>query len=187
MPVAVQLASASNPNVITPVDISNCQGCGTVQFQLNANIASDVPVVNDSYTFNVTYNDGTTGVLLGKVTSVLGASALATSLEPQQTDNTSTTPTFSWTYPSSAGSYTYQFWLCCNTNGTIWSIPGNNSNANSFTNTQIPGSLAWGVDPTDNSNTPNAANLTTGTQYNWAIQTLDSNGNSAQNSVWYKP
>jgi len=190
LPVAVQLVSASNPNVIAPVDISNlCQGCGSTQFQLDANISSDVPVVNDSYTFNVSYSDGSTGVVIGKVTSVLGVSALATNLEPQQTDSTSTTPTFTWTYPSSPGSYTYQFWVCCNTNGTIWSIPNSNSNssANSFTNTQIPGSLVWGVDPTDNTNAPNVSNLTVGTQYNWAIRSLDSNGNSAQNSVWYKP
>jgi len=188
LPVAVQLASASNPNVITPVDISNlCQGCGSTQFNLNANIATDVPVVNDSYTFNVTYFDGSTGVVMAKVTSVLGASALATNLEPEQTDSTSTSPTFTWTYPSSASSYTYQFWLCCNTNGTIWSIPGSNSKNNSFTNTQIPASLLWGVDPTDATNVPSVSSLTTGTQYNWAIQAQDSNGNSAQNSVWYQP
>ena len=188
LPVAVQLASASNPNVITPVDISNlCQGCSSPQFNLNANIATDVPVVNDSYTFNVTYFDGTTGVVMAKVTSVLGASALATNLEPEQTDSTSTSPTFTWTYPSSASSYTYQFWLCCNTNGTIWSIPGNNSKSNGFTNTQIPGTLTWGVDPTDSNNVPTLPSLTSGTSYNWSIQAQDSNGNSAQNSVWYQP
>jgi hypothetical protein len=136
---------------------------------------------------SMTYSDGSTGVVVGKVTSVLGASALATNLEPEQTDSTSTTPTFTWTYPSSSGSYTYQFYLCCSSNGTIWSIPGNNSNANGFTNTQIPGSLVWSVDPTDNTNVPTVSTLTTGTQYSWSIQAQDSNGNSAQNSVWYQP
>ncbi len=187
LPVAVQLVSASNPNVIIPVDISNlCQGCGSIQFNLYDNLATDVPVVNDTYTFNVTYSDGSTGAITAKVTGVLGASALATNLEPQQTDSTSVTPTFTWTYPSSAASYTYQFYICCNGN-TIWSIPGNNSSANSFTNLQIPGSLTWGVDPTDSSNIPTVTSLTSGTYYNWSIQAQDSNGNSAQNSVWYQP
>jgi hypothetical protein len=112
LPVAVQLASASNPNVVTPVDIGNlCQGCGHPQFQLYDQIGMDVPVANDSYTFNVTYSDGTTGTAMGKVTSVLGASALATNLAPQQTNSTSTTPTFTWTYPANASSYIYSFLL----------------------------------------------------------------------------
>ncbi|HUY82462.1 MAG TPA: putative Ig domain-containing protein [Acidobacteriaceae bacterium] len=187
LPVSVKLVSASNPNVLVPMDIGNlCQGCGNPQFQLNANIASDVPVVNDTYTFDLTYSDGSTGVLTGTVTSVLGASALATSLAPQQTSSTSTTPTFTWTYPSNPSSYTYQFTLY-GPNGNIWSIPGNNSNANGFTNTQIPGSLTWAVDPTDSTNVPTVSNLTGGTQYTWYIQSQDSNGNSAQASVWYQP
>ena len=188
LPVAVQLVSASNPNVIIPVDISNlCQGCGSTQFNIYENLATDVPVVNDTYTFNVTYSDGSTGVITGKVTSVLGASALAINLEPQQTDSTSITPTFTWTYPSSATSYTYQFYLCCDLNNNIWSIPGNNSNTNGFTNSQIPASLTWGVDPTNSQNIPTVSSLTSGTSYNWSIQTQDSNGNSAQTSVWYQP
>ncbi len=190
LPVAVQLTSASNPNVITPTDISNyCQGCGHVQFDLDTTIASDVPAVNDTYTFNVTYSDGSTGVVVGKVVAVLDSSALATSLDPQKNDSTSITPTFTWAYPSSAASYTYQFWLCCNSNGTIWQIPGNNSKSNGFTNTQIPGTLTWGVDPTDSTNTPTVNSLTidSNTIYNWSIKSQDSNGNSAQNSVWYQP
>ena len=187
LPVSVQLTSASNPNVVMPVDISNlCEGCGSNQFNFYTGIASDVPAVNDTYTFHVTYSDGTTGTVVGTVTGVLGTSALATNLAPQQTNSTSTTPTFTWTYPSAASSYIYSFYLCCGSNGNIWQIPGNNSNTNGFTNSQIPGSLTWGTDPTDSNNTPSTS-LTSGTTYNWSIQSQDTNGNSAQNSVWYQP
>ena len=188
LPVAVQLTSASNPNVITPVDLSNlCQGCGNVQFDYYPNIGSDVPVVNDSYTFAVTYSDGTSANVIGKVTAVLGASQLVTNLEPKQTDSTSTTPTFTWSYPANPSSYTYQFWFCCYLNSNIWQIPGSNSNSNGFTNTQIPGTLTWGADPTNSSNLPTVNSLTSGTQYNWQIQTQDANGDSALNTVWYQP
>jgi hypothetical protein len=187
LPVAVQLTSASNPNVITPVDISNfCQGCGSVQFDLGWGIGSDVPVVNDSYTFAVTYSDGTSASVVGKVTAVLATSQLVTNMAPLGTSSTSTTPTFTWTYPANPTSYTYQFSICCSSTGAIWQIPSQNSNSNGFTNTQIPGSLTWGVDPTDSSNLPTNS-LTPGTQYNWQIQTQDANGNSATNNVWYMP
>lgn len=187
LPVAVQLVSASNPNVITPVDISNyCQGCGSVQFDLSPGIGPDVPVVNDSYTFQVTYSDGTKETLTGKVTAALGTSALTTNLEPEQQDSTSLTPTFTWTYPTNASNYVYSFYICCGSSGTIWQIPGNNSNSNGFPSTVTQ--IVWGTDPTgDTSNTPNPSSLTLSTQYNWAIQTMDSNGNSATNMVWYMP
>ncbi|MGB6974974.1 MAG: putative Ig domain-containing protein [Terracidiphilus sp.] len=187
LPVAVQLVSASNPNVLTPQDISDyCQGCGSTRFSIQPNIGTDVPAVNDSYTFHVTYSDGTTANVTGTVTAVLGTSALATSLEPEQTDSTSTTPTFTWTYPTNASSYTYSFYICCGSNGTIWQIPGNNSNLNGFPSTVTQ--IVWGTDPTgDGGNTPNPSSLTLGTQYQWTIQTQDSNGNSASNSVWYQP
>jgi hypothetical protein len=190
LPVSVQLKSASNPNVITPVDVSNyCQGCGNVQFLLSTAIGSTAPAVNDSYSFLVNYSDLSSETVVAKVTGVLGTSALATNLEPEQTDSTSTTPTFTWTYPASPSSYVYQFYVCCGGSGNIWQIPGNNSNSNGFTNTQIPApvSLVWGTDPTNGSNVPNATLNSTGTTYNWSIQSQDSNGNSAQNTVWYEP
>jgi len=188
LPVSVELTSASNPNVITPVDLSNyCQGCGSVQFLLGTSIGSTAPAVNDSYTFTVNYSEGPPDTVVGKVSGVLDTSALATNLEPEQTDSTNTTPTFTWTYPAAPGNYVYQFYVCCGGSGNIWQIPGNNSNSNGFTNTQIPGSLTWGSDPTNGSNKPTSPLNSTGTTYNWSIQSQDSNGNSAQNSVWYEP
>jgi len=188
LPVAVQLTAASNPNVITPVDVSNyCPGCGALQFQYYQGINGDVPQDNDTYTFHVTYSNGTSENITGTVTSVLGTSALATNLAPQENNSTTTTPTFTWTFPSSPGSYTYQFDISGSSGGTLWQVPSNNSNSNGFTNTQIPGTLTWGTDPTDGTNTPTVGSLTSGTIYTWQIVSMDSNGNAAQNSVWYQP
>lgn len=186
LPVAVTLTSG--PNMINPVDVGNlCSGCGRVQFQLYSGLGGAVPNVGDAYTFKVTYSDGTVdnGTVTAAVTGVLTASQLATSLSPTGTGG-STTPTFTWTYPANASSYIYSFYICCDTNGTIWQIPGSNSNLNGFPST-VTG-IVWGTDPTgDTSNTPSVTTLTTGTPYSWQIQTQDSNGNQAQASVNYTP
>ena len=201
LPVAVTLTSG--PNVIAPVDMSNaCQGCGNPQFQYSASIPvgsnTPTPKIGDTYGFTVTYIDGTqeTGTTVnGAVTgwngtsSVVGASDLATGLAPQGTGS-NTTPTFTWTYPASASSYTYQFYICCYNNSDIWDIPGNNSKSNGFTSAQIPAaSIPWSTttDPTGASNPPTLPSLAPGTTYNWQIQVQDSNGNAAQSQVNYIP
>jgi hypothetical protein len=186
LPVAVTLTSG--PNTINPVDIGNlCTGCGSIQFQLYSSIGGAVPNVGDAYTFKVTYSDGTVdnGTVTAAVTGVLTASQLATNLAPTGTGG-STTPTFTWTYPANASNYIYQFYICCDTSGTIWQIPGNDSNLNGFPSTVTK--IVWGTDPTgDTSNIPNQGSLTTGTSYSWQLETQDSNGNQAQTSVNYIP
>jgi hypothetical protein len=189
LPVAVTLTSG--PNMLNPVDIGNlCSGCGSTQFQLYSSIGTAVPNVGDAYNFNVTYSDTTSETVTGTVTGVLTASQLATGLSPQVTG--STTPTFTWTYPASASSYIYSFYLCCTSNGDIWDIPGNNSNSNGFTSAQIPAaSIPWSTttDPTGANNPPTVTGLdgSGATTYNWAIQVQDSNGNQAQTQVYYIP
>jgi hypothetical protein len=192
LPVAATLTAASNPNVITPVDVAFCNNCGTPQFQYYASIGGDVPSVGDTYTFNVTYSDGTTGTVTGTVTgwngtgALVGATDLATNPAPTGTSSTSTTPTFTWTYPPSPSSYTYQFYISDNNGNTLWQIPGNNSNLNGFPSTVTE--IVWGTDPTgDSSNTPTVSNLTSGTTYTWQIQVQDSTGNQAQTQVSYTP
>jgi hypothetical protein len=56
LPVAVQLISG--PNVLSPVDLPACSGCGHVQFQTNAALGTTTPKVGDTYAFSVTYSDG---------------------------------------------------------------------------------------------------------------------------------
>ena len=187
LPVAVTLASESNPNVVTPVDIGVCgSNCGNPQWQYYAGIGSSVPNVGDTYTFDVTYSDATTGTVTGTVTAVLTSSTAPTNLAPNGTSSTSTAPTFTWTNPANAGNYTYQFYITDNNGNTIWQIPGNNSNLNGFASTIT--SIVWGTDPTgDSSNNPSVPTLTTGTTYTWQIQLQDSNGNQAATQVNYTP
>jgi hypothetical protein len=196
LPVAVELTSG--PNVINPIDIAACASCGNPQFQYYVNVGNAVPNVGDTYVFKVTYLGGSTDTAVtGAVTgwngtsAVVGASDLATALSPSGSGG-STTPTFTWTYPASASSYIYSFYICCSSNSDIWDIPGNNSNANGFTSAQIPASpgIVWtSTYLGDSSNTPSVTSLdgSGATTYNWSIQVQDSNGNSAQTNVYYIP
>jgi hypothetical protein len=186
-PVAVQLTSG--PNLINPVDIGACNGgsgsCGN-GFQINYGIGTVAPNVGDTYNFNVTYSDTTTGPVSAAVTAVLNA--FATNPAPQTGTSSSTTPTFSWTYPANASNYVYSFSLCCSTNGDIWDIPGSNSNSNGFTSAQIPlAQIPWNTDPTGGGSLPSIGSLSPTTNYSWQIQVQDSNGNSAQTQVQYQP
>jgi hypothetical protein len=200
LPVAVTLQSSTNSdgaNVLAPMDIASCSassnGCGQ-GFQIQSQLSSVSPTANDIYTFAVTYSDGTTGMLTATVSAVLNA--FATNLLPNcntgcTSTSTSTTPTFTWTYPSNPTNYTYQFNLCCSSNGTIWQIPGNNSNSNGFSSSQIPmpAGLAWDTagDSEDGNSPASITSLTLGTNYSWRIQVSDSNGNQAVTSVGYQP
>jgi hypothetical protein len=184
LPVAAELTAASNPNVLLPVDISACTTCGTMQFSYQPNIVSDTPKVNDTYTFNVTYSDGSTGTTTATVTGV--ETAFATLGAPLGSVPGNTTPTFTWTDPSNSSNYLYQFWLCCDSNGTIWQIPGNNSNSNGFSNSIL--SIVWGTDPTGGGSSPTDPSLTSGTTYTWSIEVLNNTtGNSTQTQASFQP
>ncbi len=197
LPVAVTLTAG--PNMINPIDIASCYGCGNTQFDFYSSINGVVPTVGDTYTFTVTYSDGsqdTGSTVNGKVTSfgstgaIVGASDLATNLSPSATSSTSVTPTFTWTYPAGASSanYVYSFYISDSNGNTIWQIPSNNSNFNGFAYSQDPtATLVWGTDPISGDNSSPTGNLNTSTQYNWEIQIQDSLGNSAQAGTWYQP
>ena len=197
LPVAVTLTSG--PQIINPIDIGVCTGCGSPQFQFFANIGAAVPTVGNTYNFTITYSDGSqdtgstvNGVVtaFGSTGAIVGASNLVTNLSPSGTSSTSLTPTLSWTYPAGASSanYLYSFYLSDNNGNTIWQIPGNNSNVNGFTYAQDPsGTLTWGVDPIPGDNSTPSGNLILSTIYSWQIQVQDSNGNSAQAQTWYQP
>jgi hypothetical protein len=195
LPVAVKLISG--PNVISPVDIGNCTSCGHVQFQSAARLGYaspgvPTPNVGDTYTFSVTYSDGSTESVNGLVTgwaggsTVVAAPDIATNLAPFANSSNSTTPTFTWTYPPNASSYTYQFAITDDNGNTYWSIPANNSNLNGFPSTVAQ--IVWGTDPTgDATNTPTIPNLVVGGFYPWQIIVQDANGNSALSATYYIP
>jgi hypothetical protein len=192
LPVAVELLSET-PNVngtvvdvVLPVDIA------TGAFN-NYNNEFDywpqvtgTPVVGDSYSFKVTYEDGTSETLNAAVTGVL--SAFATNLSPTGS-GVSLTPDFSWIYPSSASSYVYQFQLADNSGNTIWEIPPQHGSAKGFASTISPSPfITWDSDPTYTGDLPNSSYLSNGgllasTSYNWSIASYDANMNEAQTQV----
>jgi hypothetical protein len=190
-PVYVQLLSG--PNVISPVDMEFCSSnCSHVEFQLANNITPDVPTLTDIYSFFVKYSDGKSETITASPTpwnggnSAVGPDDLVTLISPLGND-ASDTPTFNWTYPSSDnGTYSYQFWVCCADNGTIWSIPegsdnvGQSTTSNGFTSSLVTPPFAWGSDPTNPGNAPSPSALSSGTPYTWAVVTMDSAGNTAQ-------
>ena len=186
----VAVTMTSGPNLINPVDIALCgepdSSCGN-GFQANFAIGATVPTVGDTYAFNVTYSDGNTGTVNAVVSAVLNT--FATSLAPQTGTSVSVTPTFSWTDPTNASNYTYQFSLSDSNNNNIWQIPGNNSNLNGFTSTIT--SIPWitsGNDVTGASgNLPSVGSLTLGSVYTWSSQVRDNVGNTAQTQVQYQP
>jgi len=163
-PVAVTLLNSYNTDGANidngPLDIANCAvpnvncGEGSNGFQIYFNLNSTAPTPGDTYLLNVTYSDGTSGIVAVQVTNVL--TAFATNLAPQT--GTSTTPTFTWTDPvcGACGGYTYQVYLS-GSSGGIWSVPG-------YGNGLAPGttSLTWAADPTNPPNTPSVSSLTLG-------------------------
>ncbi len=181
LPVAVEITAESDPGAVIPADIATgtFNGSHGNQFSYWTNLNGATPKVGDSYTLNVTYSDGSTGVFTPQVTAVLN-NAFVTPIEPQGS-SVSVQPNFSWTDPANASNYTYQFWLCCNQNGTIWQIPGNNSNSNGFSSSYT--SIPWGTDPTGSGSLPNVSSLNGSSYYSWQIQASDANGNSAQVQV----
>ena len=183
LPVSVALTSASNPNVVVPADIGQCDQCGgngPYAFQVGINGA--VPKVGDTYGFSITYSDGTTGTASAAVTGVV--SSLPSQLQPAG-PGSNTKPNFSWTDPTNASNYTYQFQLQDANYNTIWQIPGQNSNGSGFSSSLT--SLTWGVAPAGYSgDTPSVAQLSA-EEYTWFVQATDTNGNSAQTMVDYYP
>jgi hypothetical protein len=194
LPVSVTLTSGIH--VIDPVDLSACSDCGQTQFQYSANVNTDTPFLTDTYSFLVTYSDGSSETVTGGVTAwnngstVVGAADLPSSLLPAVSSSTSLTPTFTWSDPLADSTDTFGFSINqqsgCSSSCLNWQIPGNNSNSNGFSNSVT--SLTWGIDPTDSSNNlPGGTTLTSGQTYNWQITAQDSNGNQALTQVYYIP
>jgi len=187
LPVAVTLLSSSNSdgaNITGPIDVANCQtsnsSCGH-GFQFYYQGLPVSAAAGDTYTFSVTYSDGTTQTLTYSLPAVLNV--YASNLSPTTGSSTSTTPTFTWTDPANASDYSYQFALNSN-QSTIWEI-GQDGSGNGFASTIT--SIPWGTDPTGNGNTPSVNSLTAGDNYEWQINVVDSYGNQTATQVNYQP
>lgn len=95
LPVAVALVSATNPDLVFPVDIGECTNCGNSngQFSYYSYLIGYTPNVGDSYGLQITYSDKTQETLPVTIGTVL--SAAASNLSPNlTTSNVSLTPTF---------------------------------------------------------------------------------------------
>ncbi|HEY4382452.1 MAG TPA: hypothetical protein VGN01_19040 [Acidobacteriaceae bacterium] len=191
LPVAISLLPSSNAdgaNITSgPMDIASCavppNTCrdGNTGFQMYFSLGSNAPTTGDTYLLKITYSDATTETVAATVTNVL--STFATSLAPTTGTSVSTTPTFTWTDPvcGACSNYTYTFELD-GAGNQIWYVPGNG-------NGLAPGttSVAWGVDPSNASNTPSVGSLTLGTTYSWSVTVQDGDFNSATTTVSYQP
>jgi hypothetical protein len=181
------------PNVVAPADFAICTTCNDVaEFNIILNTNGARPQVGDSYVLQITYTDTTLPPDVVTLTVTGVSDAFATSLTPVVSAGT-TTPTFSWTDPSNATNYMYQFLLADSTGNTIWQVPGQNAFLNfaSLFPSSIV-SIPWvtppsGKDPTGAVNPPSVASLTSGTTYTWSITVVDSNSNTAVKQVAFQP
>lgn len=163
-PVAVTLKTAPTTSTIfsMPMDLTIGNGDGKdIQFWGGNN---STLAVGDTYTFDITYSDGTKDVdVTAAVTGVISNFPV----NPTVSSPVSTVPTFSWSAPSPAptGNYQYSLWIRDNYNNNNvweqWSIPSNVR------------SVTYGSG--SSSNPP----LQIGTTYNWHVSVRDQNGNRA--------
>jgi hypothetical protein len=183
MPVGVTLQSG--PNVVAPADLGEtCFGSCFDSTSFSVQMNGVTPNVGDTYSFQVTYIDGSTDTLTTSVSGVL--TATATNLFPMGTnDGSNPTPTFSWTDPANASSYLYSFYLLDSGYSPIWRVPYYPSPTNGLTSSIT--SLNWGADPTDLNNKPTVTNLASGGTYYWQVIATDPNGNNSTMFVNYDP
>jgi hypothetical protein len=139
-------------------------------------LGSTRPTVGDTYTFKVTYSDGTTQNLSASVTGVIDS--FAQSLVAQTTaPGTTTVPLFTWAAPSSPpASFIYKLNLNGNSDSTNWNYPKDNG----LPSTTTPLQVLYNADGRASS-----ASLTSGHSYTWQIQVRDANRNSATRQTIY--
>ena len=186
LPIAVELTSApAGSNILAPVDIAWCFSCSADVFSAfnpDYSFGTTAPVVGSSYGLKISYPDGTSDTAAPQVTGIVPN--WATNLSPAGPQSaTNNSPNFTWTYPTGAGNYLYQFWLGDDNWNTILSIPNTYSGSNDFTSALSPSLTLAGGDPTDPINTPTISALTTGANYYWDVQAFDSHGNYATYGV----
>jgi hypothetical protein len=182
-PVAMTLISG--PNVPVPWDMPTDSNNNNLQ----ANLNSAIPVVGDTYQFQVTLYDPiaqttSTQNLSGSVTAVLNS--FVTGMTAQTTaPGSANIPLFTWVAPlSPPSSYVYNVGLYSisgSANVSWQDFGGNNSNG-------LPSSTTNVLFNADNSATSNGASISSlpnTTNYTWFVQIRDANGNSSQESTPY--
>ncbi len=170
----VNVALVSGPNVPYPVDLST-SGIDKSGIDEWVNIGPIRPNIGDTYTFTVSYADGSSENISSSVSAVLDSfpQNLGVTNTPDAFD-----PTFNWAAPASPPSY-YVYYLNVqqNNGGQVWSYP---NQANGMPSTQS--SVRYNAD-----GNANPASLVSGTAYNWQVSVMDPNGNQAQYQSAYTP
>jgi uncharacterized protein (DUF2141 family) len=182
----------SGPNILYPVDIGECAGCGNEQYNFSLDIGNAVPNVGDAYGFGFLDPSGIailglgTGLTQNAIAAVSGVvNSFATNLSPATGSGAGTTPAFNWADPPNAADYTYQFTLWDANGNVIWQIPGTGSQSGGISSAIT--SIAWAADPTGANNPPSVPSLTAGETYTWSIVVEDSYGNTAAMPVSFSP
>jgi hypothetical protein len=167
LPVNVSLNSGGTSSSLT--DLS-----GFYNYYHIFRSVSVKPKVGDSYIFNVTYSDGTSEKVNVSVTAVLDSFAkdLTTIGENRNI------PIFQWSAPDSPPSdYTYLIQVGQRNIGREWTYPLNGIG--------MPSSQTAVLYNVDGS--ASLTSLQSGTQYDWLIFVIDSNGNQAIYGSDYTP
>jgi hypothetical protein len=158
----------SGPNVPVPWDLGP---------QSNNNISIPLgttsPNVGDTYQYQVTYSDGTTGTLTGSMASIPNFFAQSLTVTTNGTGGSSpAVPLFSWAAPASPPAY-YMYSVGLSGNSAFWDYPSNASMPSTTT------SALYNVD-----GRASPTSLSTGT-YTWRVQVFEPGGNSATREANY--
>ena len=148
----------SGPNMAVPLDIGYDPNSSNMYVSLgNGSIA---PVAGQNYGFLVTFSDGSTQIITGSVSAVMGPNNVAQNLVASSASGADT-PTFSWSAPATLPVL------------TPFTYSVQNLGSNSL---DVPSSVT-SVDLATLGKT-----LTTGTYY-WQVQVQDADGNTAEVQV----
>jgi len=174
-PISVTLFSG--PNVSVPFDM----GADSNNDERTPNFpGSTVPVVGDTYQFQVTYSDGTTGIITSQVTAVLTSFAQNLAMNspvPSTSGTPATVPMLNWSAPlTPPASYTYSVDFSGGSNVNWYYSGGNNSNGIPSSTTNV----MYNVD-----GQASVSPLPIHTTYNWSVTVQDANGNTAQRITTY--
>jgi uncharacterized protein (DUF2141 family) len=157
----INLTLMSGPNVAVPFDMGFSPNNGNMFVNL-AN-GSTAPVSGQNYGFLVTFTDGSTQIIAGSVSAVLGPNNVAQNLLASSASGADT-PTFSWSAPATPPAF----------------LPFIYSLQNLGSNNSID--VLSSVTSVDLAIAPYMQTLTTGTYY-WQVQVQDALGNNAQVQV----
>jgi uncharacterized repeat protein (TIGR02543 family) len=170
-PVTVTLSAKPTSSSLTvPLDLGFSKN-NKNEFQFwNGNTST--PVVGDTYTFTITYSDGTFEDIIAAVTGVSNSFPFNAHVL-----NSTTIPVFDWAIPAIIPTGSYQYSL---------SVQNNATNNNMWEAWSIPSSqlqIVYGSGMT----TSSAPLLQTTTPYKWYLTTRDQNGNRATVEGLYTP